>query len=368
MTAEQKQIHIAIGTKAQFIKMAPIMRHLHARNIDFNLIDLGQHALITENLRKDFAIKDPDVRLSVGENVSTITRGLRWVWKLFVMGFDSSKVRRDIFFDRGGVCLIHGDTASTMLALYLSRRAGLKVAHVEAGLRSFNILEPFPEEIVRLIAMRFCDYLFAPSRWAFDNLVKMNYGRKAFLLCANTSLEAARYSFSKNESAGISVKKYALVTVHRLENIFSRRKLTEIVFFIEEISRRMPVVFVQHPPTLHRLNQYGLEKRLQAIPNIVFSKIVSHAHFIGLVGACEFIVTDGGSIQEEAYYLNKPCLLLRRKTERMEGVGENVYLSNIDRANLTYFLDNYPQYRRKTDISDLRPSAQLVDKLLPLVG
>jgi len=362
--ANNTYIHIAIGTKAQFIKMAPIMHELSRRKITFNFIDLGQHALITKNLRKEFDIKDPDVILSQGSNISTLWGGILWMCRLFIRGFNRKRLKKEVFQDQGGVCLIHGDTVSTLLSLYLARRAGLKVAHVEAGLRSFNIFEPFPEEIVRLITMRFCDYLFAPSKWAMENLKKMGYCKKAVLLAANTSLESAYYSFNKKEENLIDVKDYALITVHRMENIFSRKKLEEIIDFIEKLSRNIRVVFVQHPPTLNRLKKFGLQSRLADIKNLTFSHILSHAQFIHLIAGCKFLITDGGSIQEEAYYFDKPCLLLRSRTERMEGLGENVYLSRIKRENLDYFVQHYGDFKRKGMLDDAKPSAQLLNYLL----
>ena len=357
-------IHVAIGTKAQFIKMAPIMTALQEKGVAFNLIDLGQHSMITRNLREELGLKSPDVILFSGKNIARLGQGIQWLSGFLLKGLSRNWVRRHVFQNRPGVCLIHGDTVSTLIALYLAKRAGLMVAHVEAGLRSFNILEPFPEELVRLLAMRFADILFAPSTWARNNLSKMGYGRKTVLISSNTSLEAVFSSLSKTVDLGLMLKNYALVTVHRMENIFSRQRLEFVLKLIERIARDIPVVFVQHPPTVNQMVKFGVQDRLERMPNVTLFRILSHAHFIHLLDRCEFVVTDGGSIQEESYYLGKPCLLLRKKTERMEGVGLNVVLGECTLETAERFVREYPHLSQAREgFADIHPSREIIDHL-----
>ena len=352
-------IHIAIGTKAQFIKMVPVIQELQRRSIKFNLIDLGQHSLITENLRKEFGIKEPDICLSKGRNVSHLFKGLMWLIRLFFKGFNIKWIKENVFMNRKGVCLIHGDTVSTLLALYLAKCAGLKTAHIEAGLRSYNYFEPFPEEVLRVSSMRFSDILFVPSRWALDNLKKMGLLKKTILLPYNTSFEATFYSLNKKVNLNLNLEKFALFTVHRMENIFSKKRLEFILSLISKITNKLPVVFIQHEPTINQIRRFRLQEKLNEIKNVYFFKILSHTHFIHLINSCQFLVTDGGSIQEEAFYLGKPCLLLRRYTERIEGLGENVLLSKFDEKKIKYFINNYKEFDRKKVVFD-GDSASLV--------
>ena len=357
-------IHIAIGTKAQFIKMAPVMHELKRRSVIFNLIDLGQHSLITNNLRKEFEIKMPDICLSAGTNISHLFRGIMWTMQLITKGFDTGWVNREVFLDNKGICLIHGDTASTLLALYFAKRVKLKVAHIEAGLRSYSYTEPFPEELVRVIAMSLSDVLFAPSSWAFNNLRKMGLDKKAVFIDGNTSYESTLYSLNKRVELNLDFDKFSVVTVHRMENIFVRRRLKFVIDLVAKISNKIPVVFVQHPPTINQINKFRFLDDLRKIRNIRFFKILSHAHFVHLLDKCSFIVTDGGSIQEESYYLNKPCLLLRHRTERREGLGENVILSKFCLPEIDYFLGHYSEFRRKEPLRFNKPSAKIVDYLI----
>ncbi|MCM8801402.1 MAG: UDP-N-acetylglucosamine 2-epimerase [Candidatus Omnitrophica bacterium] len=354
-------IHILVGTKAQFIKMAPLMQRLQTKGLIFNLIDLGQHSLITKSLREEFGIKEPDISLSEGKNITNLSQASIWLIKIMTKSLSSKWVRKNIFQGEKGVCLIHGDTLSTLLGLYLAKTAGLKVAHIEAGLRSFCWLEPFPEEIIRVIAMRFSDFLFAPSEWAFRNLIHTGLGKKAILLCGNTGQEAVFLSLLKKVDLNLEIKDYVLVTFHRIENIFSRGRLIFILNIIKTISERFPLIFVQHPPTLHQLKKFGFDLYLKNLKNIFYLQILSHSHFIYLLKNSLFVITDGGSIQEEAYYLGKPCLLLRRYTERNEGLNENVILSNFNYKIAQDFIDNFKNFIHK---DKLTASTEVSDSIL----
>jgi UDP-N-acetylglucosamine 2-epimerase len=357
-------IHIAIGTKAQCIKMAPLMQRLQEKNITFNLIDLGQHSLITKDLREEFKIKEPDVYVAKGRDISHVTGAVIWLVKIFFKSISSRWVKKNVFLNRSGICLIHGDTASTLVGLYLAKRAGLKVAHVEAGLRSFCWFEPFPEEIIRSIAMKCSDMLFAPSQWAFDNLVKMGLGGKSIRLRENTGRQATLISLSKTADVGLENNGFCVVTFHRIENIFSRKRMLLILGILEKISKVVPVVFVQHAPTLRRLKKSGLLERLEKIKNVRYFKILGHAQFIQLLFKSGLIITDGGSIQEESYYLGKPCLLLRRHTERMEGLDENVVLSNFDKNTIQYFVGHYMEFKRPPCVvGEAAASEEIISRL-----
>ena len=179
-------IHIIIGTKAQLIKMVPILKGLKEKGIGFNLIDLGQHSLITQDLREEFDLDEPDYFLFKGTNIATVKQAVFWITKIFFRSLSASWIKKELFLNKGGICLIHGDTLSTLIGLYLAKRAKLKIAHIEAGLRSFCWREPFPEEIFRIISMKFSDILFAPSEWAFNNLENMGFKNKAILVPGNT--------------------------------------------------------------------------------------------------------------------------------------------------------------------------------------
>ncbi|MDD5729536.1 MAG: UDP-N-acetylglucosamine 2-epimerase [Candidatus Omnitrophica bacterium] len=357
-------IHIAVGTKAQVVKMAPVMWRLMEERVEFNLIDLGQHSSLTSKLRAEFGLAEPAVCLYKGKMVSSPAQALGWLCGLGYKSISSRWIKEKVFAGKYGICLIHGDTLSTLVGLYLAKRAGIKVAHIEAGLRSFRWLEPFPEEIIRVVGMRCSDLLFAPSAAAFNNLKKMGLSEKAVLLTGNTAIETVHASLKEGSRLSLKPDKFCLITFHRAETIFSRKRLLSIIGMMSELAGAMPVVFVQHKSTLCQLARFNLLGRIYAIKNIFHYNILSHSHFIQLLKKCELVVTDGGSIQEEAYYLGKPCLLLRSCTERDEGLGSNAELCAFDRDKMRFFFSRYKTFEREIKpLPDVTPSSVIVDRL-----
>lgn len=265
---------------------------------------------------------------------------------------------------------MHGDTASTLLTVLIAKRAGQKVVHVEAGLRSWRWFHPFPEELVRIVTMRLSDHLFVPNKEAYGNLGRMRITGRAYQLPANTSLDAINYDINKCTKMSPDMPpRYALATIHRMETLYSRHSMETLLEVLDEANRVAPVIFIEHPPTLKRLNHYGLREKLSAI-GIQQKSLVDHATFLNLVRNSRFIITDGGSVQEEAYYLGVPCLLYRDVTERSEGLGENVVLAGRrNREQISEFLNGCDAYRRPDKLCTTRsPSAVLVEELLKILA
>jgi UDP-N-acetylglucosamine 2-epimerase (non-hydrolysing) len=360
-------IHIFIGTKAQFIKMAPIMQKLNERGIAYNFIDSGQHASITIDLIKQFGLRPPDVYLrKKNGNIRTIPQALLWATRSLSSPLFSPKQSLKIIFNNQvGICLIHGDTLSTLISLVYAKRCGLKVAHVESGLRSYHPFDPFPEELVRLVAMRFSDILYASSEWAFNNLCKMGYQNKTINVGYNTGMDAVRFAVKQVRGKNRPKPPYVVVTIHRLETIYSRTRLKMIVKLIKRISRQQQVIFVLHEPTKQQLIKFDLLSSLSRSTSVEILPLVPYIEFVNLIAGADFIVTDGGSIQEECYYLNKPCMVMRSKTERIEGLGENVQLVEFNPIQIEFFLENYSSFKREEFKENISPSEIILDNLPP---
>ncbi len=360
-------IHVFIGTKAQYVKTAPILQELQRRDIPFNLIDSGQHADISKRYRTIFNIKEPDVRLTDSDaDITTLLQFAKWFFYfLLTILFRPSYIGKKCFGNQKGVCLIHGDTPTTLLSLFAAKRAKIKVCHLESGLRSFNAFNPFPEEIIRIITMRYADILFAPSDWAHANLLAMKVRGAAINIKGNTNIDALRYisslSHIPNELAPLK-KQYVLVSIHRAETILNKARLKKVTEIVFRIAKSNTVAFCIHPPTKKRLKQYGLMTQLQQNKNILLFDLLPYPNFIGAMKEALFVVTDGGSVQEESYYLNLPCLLLRKCTERMEGISQNVCVSDFNDDTIAHFLNNITIFKR-TDLleTDASPSARIVD-------
>jgi UDP-N-acetylglucosamine 2-epimerase (non-hydrolysing) len=353
-------IHVVIGTKAQLIKMAPVMKCLAERGIEYNFISTGQHRETMRDMLEDFELKGPDVVLYSGPDIVSIPAMLAWgariLWKSFFQ-------RKKIFgTGRHGIVLVHGDTFSTLLGALMGRFAGLRVGHVESGLRSFNIFHPFPEELTRILTFRLSHILFCPGPWALDNVKSLK--KQKIDTGTNTMSDTlAMISRDSRRQDHVPDFPFGLVSIHRYENIFKERKLLQIIDFVEQVARKHYLLFILHPPTEKRLRKTGLYDRLESNPRIELRARYPYFDFTVLLKNTQFVVTDGGSLQEETHYLGIPCLLVRKATERMDGVGRNVVLSKYDAATIDNFTDNYLKYRYPPLSRDIHPSAIIVDAI-----
>ena len=350
-------IHVFIGTKAQYIKTAPLIRLMDQEGVDYRLIDSGQHAALSSSMRAELGIRTPDHLLGGERDVTSIPQAIGWMMALALRLWSGRRLHREIFGGRGGICVVHGDTPSTLLSTLMAKRAGLGVAHLEAGLRSHDWLHPFPEELVRMIVMRRADLLFAPDRAALDNLDAMGVKGKVVALDGNTSVEAIRHANPDLDLTGGQV----VVTMHRVENLHRRARRQGFVDLVERMAGAHRVRFVLHEPTRAALTGSLLE-RLKAA-GVELTPLTTHAEFVRLLAAAPFVVTDGGSIQEECALLGVPTLLWRDKTERADGLGENVILGRYDRKTIDGFLENVESHRRARATTEVNPSAQILAEL-----
>jgi UDP-N-acetylglucosamine 2-epimerase len=185
------RLHVFLGTKAQYIKTAPLLRLMDERAVDYRLIDSGQHAALSAGLRRELGVRDPDHVMGGSRDVDTIAQALRWSAGLGAQLRSASTLREEVFGGDGGICVVHGDTPSTFLSALMAKRAGLRTAHLEAGLRSRRLLHPFPEELIRLAVMRASDLLFAPDEQAVLNLRELRLRGEVLPVSANTVGRAA---------------------------------------------------------------------------------------------------------------------------------------------------------------------------------
>jgi UDP-N-acetylglucosamine 2-epimerase (non-hydrolysing) len=358
-------IHFIIGTRAQLIKTAPIMAECQRGGIRYNFIFLAQHRQTIYEIIDLFGIKRPDFTLAdVGRDITSVREIAWWAAKVFALGI---KGRRSIFRgDTGGIVLVHGDALPAIIGAILARAAGLRVGHVEAGLRSFDYMRPFPEELIRVLIwkLRLPDFYFCPNDWAMKN-VERYPGKKINTKC-NTLFDSLRTALDfelPDEEALIPSEEYAIATLHRFETISSRQKLEEVLSIIREVTRRIKLLFILHPPTLAALKNSGLYDTLDSDPNIELRPRYDYFRFIRLLKGSRFVITDGGSNQEECFYLGHPCLLLRDTTERTEGLGENVALSKFDSAAISDFLREYDSFRREMPVMEMRPSEIILEAI-----
>lgn len=352
-------IHVIIGTKAQLIKMAPIMCRLKARGLEYRYISTGQHKETMSDILDNFGLSGPDAVLHRGKDISSIASMFFWFCRVLWISVLHKKKVFGKKGKRGDLVLVHGDTMSTLLGSLMARLAGMKVGHVESGLRSFDFLNPFPEEITRVLTFRLAHYFFCQDQAAVDNLKKYK-GIK--VNTEGNSLYDALCSVNENEIDGlIDNGSFGIVTLHRHENISSKEAVERLLDLVDIVASRHYLLFVLHEPTKKALTKFGLMSRVEKNKNIKIVPRMDYFSFVGLLKKADFVVSDGGSNQEECSYIGKPLLLLRSATERSEGIGVNCLLSNYDETIVWCFSKNYKNYKKENIKIKGSPSDRMVD-------
>jgi UDP-N-acetylglucosamine 2-epimerase (non-hydrolysing) len=249
---------------------------------------------------------------------------------------------------------------STVLAATMGRLGGMRVAHIEGGLRSHDWRHPFPEELNRRSASRLAHIHYAPGTWAASNLrrgIVVNTGSNTIRDSLEMSPAGDQPPFAAPDGP------FGLVSLHRYELLDNRPLLTRTLDVLSEHARRMPLLFVDHPVTVaaiekHDLGGYFDETRFVRIQRLTFFS------FISLLRKSALLFTDSGGNQEECFYLDQPCLVHRGKTERREGLGQNVVLSGFDFDVVRDFLADPGRYRRAAELPPSAPSDVIVSDLV----
>ena len=347
-----------VGTKAQLVKMAPVIKLMEQRNLPFKFVLTGQHTETLDDLIAAFGIRQPDdVLVDIGESDTK--------FKLFRWLVTASKAvgKRSYFREGAKAILVHGDTLSTLFGALIGKRYTIPVAHIEAGLRSYNYFHPFPEEIIRVLVSRLSSIHYGPGRWACDNLK----ARSGVIVNTqeNTLLDSLRIAIENISLPGEDLGDYAVVSMHRHENLSNRQRLQFLLQQIVQISEAINVKFILHPVTRTTLAKTGLINKLEGAKNITLSQRMNYLEFISLLSRARFLVTDGGSNQEEASYMQLPCLLLRKHTERQDGLNQNVVISEYRAEVIREFVSKHTNsdLTRKYSLPDVSPASIIVDHL-----
>lgn len=349
-----------IGTKAQYIKMAPVVRTTAARGLPFRLILTGQHNETFDELQKNFELPDADLILVQGSEAKDRISFARWVRQALAAA--KSPEVADIW-RRASVIVVHGDTASTLLGAYIGRRYRRPVAHVEAGLRSFNYFHPFPEELIRVLVSRVATLHLCPDSVAEKNLARVKGER--IVTGGNTLKDSLRLALNaQGPEIRTRARPYAVFSMHRQENLFNRKRLDALLQILRRLTEVVDVKFVLHPVTHKRLEELQLGAGLRAQPGLELIPRMDFFRFVDLIGHASFVATDGGSNQEECAMLDIPCVLLRQATERPDGLGGGVLLGDTDEAAIVEFARQHAQSARPLALADSQsPSAVVVDRL-----
>ena len=334
--------------------MAPVVKAADEKSLPYRFIFTGQHRDTVAEISANFKIRPPDYTIYEGPDIVSIPSMVVWAVKVL---WRTYRDRRRIFvYGDKGIALVHGDTFSTLLGSLMAKIGRQKVGHVESGLRSFNLFNPFPEEVIRLLVFRLADIYFCPGSWAATNL-SQHKGRVVNTE-RNTLHDALSHALVAVDDINVEIPDYpfSVVSLHRYENIFRRSALSRILDIVEHVAKQHRLIFVLHNATEKKLRQFGLYDRVESNRNIRLENRYDYFDFIKLLNHSEFVISDGGSNQEECAYLGKPILLLRKATERKEGIGYNCVVSNYNREAVDDFLRDYKSMKVEVFPPALKPS------------
>jgi len=354
-----------VGARPNFMKVAPIVAAMKQRPHVFQplVVHTGQHydAAMSDSFFQDLDLPQPDTHLGVGS-------GSHAAQTAAVMERFEPAVLRE----KPDWVLVVGDVNSTIACALVCVKLGVKVAHVEAGLRSRD--RSMPEEINRLLTDQIADLLFTPSPDADENLLAEGIPRERIRFVGNVMIDSLQKNLEKardlrtREKLGLAGD-YALLTLHRPSNVDLRDSFERILAALEVIASKLPIVFPVHPRTRKTISELGLSARVNEIKDLRIVDPLGYLDFLNLSSSARLVLTDSGGIQEETTALGIPCLTLRENTERPITVemGTNVIVGTdtvrIIAAATAALNGSAKKAARQPPLWDGRTSERILDAL-----
>lgn len=312
------KIAIVLGTRPEIIKLSSIIRECKKQNLDYYILHTNQHYSpeMDSIFFEDLKLPKPKYNLNVGSGTQAEQIG-----KMFV------KIEKVFIEECPDIVIVQGDTNSVFAGAFIASKLKIKIAHVEAGLRSYD--KNMPEEINRILTDHISDVLLCPTEMQKKILLEEGIKKEKISIVGNTIVDAVHWA-KENESKILEKEKlkkreYCLVTLHRAENVDIKKRFEEILKYLSDLKQERIIVPL-HPRTKKRLKEFDL-----TFPDNV--KIISPIGFLDMITLeknAKIILTDSGGIQEEACILKIPCITLRTSTERPETieVGGNILMTN----------------------------------------
>jgi UDP-N-acetylglucosamine 2-epimerase (non-hydrolysing) len=299
-----------VGARPNFMKVAPVMHEMaqYPREFEQILVHTGQHydTLMSRVFFEELGLPRPDVNLEVGSGSHT--------WQTAQVMSRFEPVVEEISPDW---VVVVGDVNSTLACALVCSKMGIGVAHVEAGLRSYD--RSMPEEINRLLTDQISDLLFTPSSDADENLLREGVAEEKVHFVGNVMIDTLVRLLPKAQAQWpglrerFGLQRYLLVTLHRPSNVDEIEGLKGILEALSEISNEIAVLFPVHPRTRRRIHDFGLQEAAQGVQLL---EPFGYLNFLALQAHADLVLTDSGGIQEETTYLGVPCLTARPNTER----------------------------------------------------
>jgi len=307
----KKVLHI-VGARPNFMKVAPIHKAIAQRGqLTQVLVHTGQHydVKMSDVFFTDLGMAAPDVYLGVGSgsHAEQTARIMIELEKIFLR-------------EKPDLVSVVGDVNSTVAGALVASKMGIRISHVEAGLRSFD--RTMPEEINRIVTDRISDLLLTPSPDADANLLKEGVDPSFIHFVGNVMIDTLLASKARAEKLstlkdlGLTAGNYAVCTLHRASNVDDPKVLSGLLSALAHVAARLPILFPVHPRTRKMLADQGLSGMLERAPNLRLVEPMGYLEFLALTSQARMILTDSGGLQEESTALGVPCLTLRENTER----------------------------------------------------
>lgn len=346
-----------IGTTAEYIKIAPVLKLLRRESFSLWATNQQPQALLKISVELGYSF-DKHLGLSHNSGSTTFIQGLIWLSRIHVQLFQNFRQLSE--FGRYSV-VVHGDTSTSTAAAICARLAGLSVAHIEAGLRSGNVLKPFPEEINRIVTARLANVHYAPTSQAVLNLA--GRGGRIVPTHGNTAIDAISLIHQHAVLNFEVPPDFALVFLHRAELLKNRKKFTRSIKEIISLSDVRNIVFILDPLTEAHIRRFGLWEDLNNSRVEVHGKL-PYSEFQMLLRLATYLITDSGGQQQEAAYLGLPCLVHRTVTEDNTNVGQNIRLSFLEDGAILAFENAYASLSTGTKELHVSPSDVIAKDLL----
>lgn len=306
------KVMLVVGARPNYMKAAPLLKNMR-RFDDFLepiIVHTGQHydPMLSEQIMSELGMPQPDIYLGVGSGTHAEQTANTML-----------EFERVLVGDPPHLVVVFEDVNSTLACALVAAKCKILIAHVEAGLRSFDM--SMPEEINRVLTDRISDYLFPPESAAFQNLMNEGFDAGSVFYVGNTMIDSLTEHFAEAqakpypENLDLRPNGYALMTLHKPENVDDEKIFRSIINAIGTFATKIPVIFPAHPRTKLNIDKFGLSPYLERA-GIKLLGPLGYLEFLKLESEAAFVVTDSGGVQEETTFLNIPCLTLREATER----------------------------------------------------
>jgi UDP-N-acetylglucosamine 2-epimerase (non-hydrolysing) len=360
------KIDVIAGARPNFMKIAPIIDAIKTaqneqKDISYRLIHTGQHydKKMSDDFFVQLGIPQPDVNLGAGGGTQAEQTAA------IMIGYE-----RLLMDSKSDLCLVVGDVTSTMACAIVAKKMNMKVAHVEAGIRSFDV--SMPEEINRMVTDAITDYFFTTSTTANRNLRKAGISNDRIFFVGNTMIDTLKKNINRLQEppiwnyANLTKHNYIVLTLHRPANVDNSEKFEALMLQILINAHDTPIIFPVHPRTAKIIESLKLENS-----NLYLAEPMSYLEFNYLVRYAKAVITDSGGITEETTYMKVPCITLRDNTERPETVtmGSNELIGTNPDAIRPTLDDLFAGKWKKGKIPPLwdgKTGKRIVSKLMEL--